>query len=344
MRQSNLELCRIVSILLVVLVHANYAWQGWPTDINTCSIPSLYTEAFAIIGVNVFVMLTGYFSAKPKLPSLINLTYICLFYAIVRLSFGFFNDDLVETEVLYITKSNWFIVSYLILLFIAPILNTYVESVSKCKLEGVILALFIFETYYGWFPALCQVNPGYGYGYSVLSFIKLYLIARYIRLNGLPFIFKKYSLVVYIICSILIGSMAYFQLSKGLHTNLSTLSYGYNNPIVLLASIAFFSFFENLKIGNQKWINYIAQSCLAVLLLHGSYSTAGWMKAYFGDTYNSYDGVILIPIWFAGLLMVLFYSVAVDQIRIYSYKTLSEKLFNTKIYNSINNKFTKYIG
>ncbi len=28
MRQSNLELCRIVSILLVVLVHANYAWQG----------------------------------------------------------------------------------------------------------------------------------------------------------------------------------------------------------------------------------------------------------------------------------------------------------------------------
>lgn len=30
-RQSNLELCRILAILLVVLVHANFAWCGWPS-------------------------------------------------------------------------------------------------------------------------------------------------------------------------------------------------------------------------------------------------------------------------------------------------------------------------
>lgn len=88
-RQSNLELCRILAILLVVLVHANFAWCGWPSNFSECNFARLLTEGFAIIGVNVFVLITGYFSTSIKIKSLANLVYICLFYAVIRLLVGY---------------------------------------------------------------------------------------------------------------------------------------------------------------------------------------------------------------------------------------------------------------
>lgn len=94
-RQSNLELCRIVAILLVVLLHSNFGWCGWPSSIDDCNIPMLFVEAFAIVGVNVFVMITGYFSTNLKTKSIINLFYICLFYAVVRLLYGVQQDMLI---------------------------------------------------------------------------------------------------------------------------------------------------------------------------------------------------------------------------------------------------------
>ena len=75
-RQSNLELCRILAILLVVLVHANFAWCGWPSNFSECNFARLLIEGFAIIGVNVFVLITGYFSTSIKMKSLANLVYI----------------------------------------------------------------------------------------------------------------------------------------------------------------------------------------------------------------------------------------------------------------------------
>lgn len=69
-RQSNIELCRLLSILLVMLVHTTHSPL---VDLN--SIGELLLEGFSIIGVNVFVLITGYFSTTPKKTSLINLSF-----------------------------------------------------------------------------------------------------------------------------------------------------------------------------------------------------------------------------------------------------------------------------
>lgn len=73
-RQSNIELCRIAAILLVLIVHTTRRSLG-----NDVSFGILLLSGFSIIGVNVFVLITGYFSARPKKLSLANLLFICFF-------------------------------------------------------------------------------------------------------------------------------------------------------------------------------------------------------------------------------------------------------------------------
>lgn len=124
MRQTNIELCRIVSIMLVVLVHSNYGWCGWPTSLASCSIPMLFVEAIAIVGVNVFVLITGYFSASIKTKTFVNLFCICLFYAVVKIAVGAATGHLNLKDFLFVSNSNWFIPAYIGLILLTPWLNS----------------------------------------------------------------------------------------------------------------------------------------------------------------------------------------------------------------------------
>lgn len=133
MRQSNIELCRLASILLVMLVHTTFATFGW--DVQSLGIQLL--AAFSIIGVNVFVLITGYFSATLKKTSLINLAFICFFWMIVKVLCRYgFGEPVGLTKLFFFTSSNWFIPCYIGLLFLTPILNTFCNTVNKKTLRG----------------------------------------------------------------------------------------------------------------------------------------------------------------------------------------------------------------
>lgn len=325
-RQSNLELCRILAILLVVLVHANFAWCGWPSNFSECNFARLLTEGFAIIGVNVFVLITGYFSTSIKIKSLANLVYICLFYAVIRLLVGYVTGCFDIKDIFFISKSNWFIPSYIGLLLFTPFLNNI--NLNKRQLRNVIIALVAYEVWFGYLPALPQVLPGFQYGYSLPSFMIIYLIARYIRLYDLPSTFYKFSVIIYIGCSFILAAEAYFLLKifadtgKDMVNPLNHLVYCYNNPIVILSSISFFCFFKNIEIGYSKFINYIAGSVLAVLLIHTSAPLNPLMKEYFIFSLENYSGVSLVLIWILGLVSIFVFCVVIDQLRILSYRLI----------------------
>lgn len=336
MRESNLELCRIFSILLVVLVHSCFGWIGWPDNVETCDVYLLFVEALSCIGVNVFVLLTGYFSTSIKPKSISNLLYICLFYAIIRLIVGFFTGNLEIEDVFFISKSNWFIPTYLGLILITPWLNAI--EMNK-RLGGVLLLLVLHQIWFGYFPSMADVSPGYQWGYSIMSFAILYLIARYVRLVGLPKWISKFSLEIYLTSTILIAIEAYVLLylftgkSDHIPEGLNHYVYAYNNPIVVISALSFFLFFEKLKIKHSRVsnvINYMAKSVLAVLLIHGSGVLNPPMINYFNTIYKTYDGLPLLFLWMIGLLVIFLISFLIDQIRIYSYKFVGpriEKLF-----------------
>lgn len=326
-RQSNFELCRLASILLVMLVHTTYTTLGS----NIC-FGVLLLEGFSIIGVNVFVMLTGYFSTSPKKSNLINLAFICLFWMIVRVGILYaFGEPLKFKYAFFITSSNWFIPSYIGLLFLTPMLNSFCDSANKRSLVGGAIILIVLEIWFNWLPPTPVVKWGIQNGYSVLSFAILYLLARAIRLYGLPNWFKKASPLIYVGCSVVFAIMMYTLINTG-HDSPRIVKWcaAYSNPIVILSSVAFLMMFEQIKI-QSKFINHIAKSTLAVLLGHSAIFFL--YQKQFIYIYNHFSGIKVVYYWALAITIVFCASIAIDQLRILLYSPV-EKWMKHKIKNN----------
>lgn len=325
-RCSNIELCRLASILCVMVVHSTFQSLGFNVPFGI-----LLTAGFSIIGVDVFVMLAGYFTATPKKTSIINLAFVCLFWMFVRLAFRYgFGSNVSYSSFFFITSSNWFIPAYFGLLFFAPILNLFCAQVNKKTLWTMVFALLIIEIWFDWLPPHPAISLGTNWGHSVLSFLILYLLARAIRLYGLPNWFKKYSLIIYLGCSLIIASMAYVVIRLG-HIGLVRWCFADNNPIVILSSVAFLTIFEKVKMPQSNFINHLAKSTLAVLLGHSAIFFL--YKKQFNYLYSHYDGLQVVLYWALAIFVVFISSIAIDQIRLLLYKPI-ERLMKSKIKNN----------
>ena len=87
-RQSNIELLRVVSMFLILVVHVVYFSLGIPTQEMVVSSPvssitHLFIMAVSFCAVDVFVLISGYFGIKPSKTKALSLGYISLFYPLV---------------------------------------------------------------------------------------------------------------------------------------------------------------------------------------------------------------------------------------------------------------------
>lgn len=337
-RQTNIELCRIISIVMVVLLHSDFAVFGWPSTWVEPKMGLLALESFCIIGVNVFVLISGYFSIKLKKQTFIKLFYICIFCALIKIIFDIiFEGHIHQSNFLFISKSNWFIPCYIALILFSPMLNSLCERTSKKELGVLLLLLFTYETYFGFFPAQEKYSSlMVGHGISLFHFAFLYLLARYIRIHGIPNPIKKFGLIVYCICSLLIMVTAFIliktenQSFKIGDNFLINQLYDYSNPLVILSSVGFLIFFVNIKIKKLGGVNYLAQSVLSLLILHTSKEAFSILSPQYRFIYNYYDGVKVIFFWLITIMIVCILCILIDQIRLFSFK-LFTRLVKKKI-------------
>lgn len=325
MRSSNIELCRIAAILLVVLYHSASWTQGDLCSIDTCYVPALFIRGFSVIGVNVFVFITGWFGILPKRSSLINLLFIVMFWGIARVFALWGLGDLEWRALFVISSTNWFVISYLGLMLFSPILNLFIENSSQKSLKLFLFFLFAYQTWFGWFPALPHFDVFQG-GYSFVSFFFIYMVAGYLRLYGIPSLLHKLCAPFYLIFSLLIGISAYYSTALDIHVG--DFIFKYNNPLVILSSISFFLTFNKLNISNIKWVNYMATSTLSVLLIHEPNPAHGIIKKQFEWLRDTMGGGKLLIFWILSIVVIYIGSVCLDQIRIIAYKSI-KKIFKT---------------
>ena len=148
----------------------------------------------------------------------------------------------------------------------------------------------ISEIWFDWLPPTPKVRWGVQNGYSVLSFAILYLIARAIRIYGLPVLFKKYSSLIYVGCSFTFAVMMYVLVKSG-HGTPGAVEWvmAYINPVVIVSSIAFLSMFEQINL-HSRFINYIAKSTLACLF--GHIAILPLYKKQFSFIYENFSGIL----------------------------------------------------
>ena len=194
-RQSNIELLRIIAMFLVLLVHADFYSLGvvTPQDIRAFSLDSVlkvFFEAISINCVDIFVLISGWFGIRASFKGGCKFLFQCFFFLsliyVITLLLGISKVNAETIKYLFVaTKWNWFIKAYLLLYIISPVLNAFVDHASKRQFAIVLLSFYAFQFFYGWiFTSATGYIVG---GYSVSSFIGLYLLARYINVYDCQF-------------------------------------------------------------------------------------------------------------------------------------------------------------
>lgn len=273
-RQSNLELLRIVSMLMVLGVHIDGASLGLPdvrgdfSVLTERSLCQLTVEALTIVGVNCFVLISGYFGIRLTWRSMTSFLFQCLFYSVgIYAVYSLFRpgeatlDGWLSSCMVLTNSDLWFVPTYFFLMLLSPLLNAGLSAMPR-RSFALVLALFVVSNIWcGWLFGL-KFNPD---GYTVVQFIMLYMLGHYIRLR-LPEIKERYghvacrALLVYAFMIVCIVIYSIFDVSH---------AYLYNSPFVLGASCSLFVFFASLDFRSRA-VNFIARSAFSVYLVHKS--------------------------------------------------------------------------
>ena len=285
-RSSNIELFRILTMLLIIahhyVVNSGLMLPTGPIYSNAWSFRSvvlLLFGAWGKIGINCFVIITGYFMCKSRITvaKFLKLYLEVVFYRLAlllvfsltgRQAFSF--QGLVKALVPMTTIDKGFPSSYLCFFLCIPFLNVLVNNLTeKQHLKLLLLCGFIYvflETMK--VLKIFSVNMNY-----VTWFVVVYFIGSYIRIYPkklwnnrkiwcwMAVLSAGLSAASVVACTWLGYRMSGKQLAYVFVVDANTF------PAVVTAVSAFLCF-KNLEIKNSPIINKIAGSAFGVLLIH----------------------------------------------------------------------------
>ena len=184
-RQSNIELLRIVSMMLVLMCHyVPTRKDGVDIDANVLNenmlgvLTNLELRSLSIVCTHCFILISGYFGIKFKIKSLANLLFQMLFWCIVCIIIAtLFAGNLSPlpsfktfiTSIIY----GWFPVGYIILFVVSPILNSFIKSCTEKELGKYIIYFYVLSTLGGYILRFPDFNKGMSKWSLAAFFVKV---------------------------------------------------------------------------------------------------------------------------------------------------------------------------
>lgn len=265
-RNSNLELLRIVSILLIVAMHVcGYAASKGDFSLGN-TVVRYFIGSIGNLGVSCFVLISGYFGVKFSWRKLVYITLLTTVYAVLA-SFcngGFtVNRDCIMQLTVVPRYFNWYITCYIILMMVSGYLNRFCESLDRKSYRKLLLALFVTMSV---LPMMVSATETVEIrsGQCLSYFIYAYLIGRYIRLHHdqtYP-AWKPLLVVVGLVLSMWVFNVATIYV-PAIGQIPITSNY---SPTIIVASVASLYLFKSFTFRSRA-VNYISASVLAIYLL-----------------------------------------------------------------------------
>jgi len=355
-RNSSIELLRIISMILIIAhhfaVHGGFGYKSEEILLNRFWIQFLAIGGK--IGVNVFILITGYFlinSKKTKVIKLIKLVFQMLTYSYIGFALTLitkkeeYRGRLLVQHLLPISYGIWWFAScYVILYLLHPYLNVILNSISREKFKNLLLLVF---TLWCFIPTISMYVWTFAPSLEILSynksslfwFVYLYSLAAYIRKypigenKGIKYVAVSFAL--YLIKWIITVILDVTD-NKSDSNNLFEM----NNLLILAISLALFIGFTNFTI-ESSFINFVSATTFGIYLIHetGCIRTLLWKDIFKNKEYK--HSKVLIPYSIFAIVTVFIGCSAIEVIRIYTIEKLTKKImeFITKVLE----KFLKYI-
>ncbi len=263
-------------------------------------------EAFAISGINTYILISGFFLSKSSVRVSRILKLICQVYfytflvsiamMLVGSSSIHQNNSLYKiVQYLFPVSSEhyWFVTAYVIMYVLAPVMNAAMEKLTRKQAKIVILGMLTWFCFIKSFVPVLFPTDKFGYDYG--WFICLYLIAAYIRRYDVRLFYDaKRSLLVYLISSLIIAtwsiSMYYINYNWGGLAHFQEVPFNYNFLFTLTASLGLFSFFRYYRMRESRAadvVRIVGPLTFGVYLLHMHVEIrerwVTWIAGFIGD-------------------------------------------------------------
>ena len=277
-RSSNIELLRIVSMLLIVLHH--YCVNSGFTeviDMKNITGNTLLIQFMAFggkVGVNVFLLISGYFmiEGERKYEKIYKLIFQVLFYSLI-ISFllyywgGYYFSlkQILQIIPFVFTLPVDFIASYLLVYLLSPIINKCLKSLSRTEFTFLLLILLLYfviaDTFF-----LQHTWNYFGWAFTC------YCVGAYIRMYNIDKIKLPWSLFALIsLLTIWLSILVVDYVGVKYHFEGWTYMLSDANKLPVFAMAVFlFLYFKNMHIGYNRLINIVAASSLGVLIIHAN--------------------------------------------------------------------------
>ena len=327
-RSARIELLRILAMLMVLGLHADFMALGVPAvdDIlSSGGITRVVIQSMCIVAVNVFVMISGWFGIKSSLKGFCNFMWQVIYFVGLLLLAGVVLYDVIPDWKscmgifgLY-NGGGWFVASYIGLYIIAPALNYCIEHMPVRRMAVMLAAFFAFEFFWG-----NTLSVGFVIGgYSTFSFIGIYMLSGMLRKAGNKYGSPALCFAVFLLCTL--SNSLFFILSVRYNAvMLSDMVLNYINPLVIVGAASLLLFFARFRTPEclagssalRKIVLFCAASCFAAYLMHvGSPKALELYCSYARCIFVNTEGPATLMLLVGYVFIVFMIAVVADQPR-----------------------------
>ncbi len=341
-RQANFELLRIAAMLMIIALH--YMVKGGiavpvPFIIRENPVGALawLIEAFCIVAVNCYVLISGYFCVESawRPGRVVSLLSQVLFYSLaIPLVFLLFGAESAEGMGLYDwincvlpieTEHYWFATAYLLMYLFAPFLAAGIRQMEKRQLQiATALLLCFFSLGKTIFPvSLVTDRKGYDFGW----FLCLFVTGGYIGKYGIPWLEKRsHAAAAYVLSCLLIWGLAMGSNLLGgridAFTYYADMPYTYNHALCLAGAVSLFYVCKNMRIREGRFaetVRRLAPYTFGVYLLH-EHMLIRWEWMKWLGVEKVAGSFLFVPHMIGCVLLVYAVGTGVDAVRAWLFK------------------------
>jgi len=255
-------------------------------------------EAYCLMAVNVYVLLSGYFGVESrfhirKVWTLwgqvffysVGIALVCFLTGIVSVSditiyrlFGYVFP--------IVTEHYWFATAYVFLFFLMPFLNAGAKRLEQKQFRAVLTGLLLFTCAAK--TLIPMQLPTDRKGYDALWFVVVYLVGAYLRMYARKDWHKKgwllFGVSGFSLFSLTMG-LRFLWMRTGMLENFLNYAYSYNHILCLSGAVGLLLAFEQVKIKGEKlsdWICGVSGCTFGVYLIHEHLDLRYMWQGWFG--------------------------------------------------------------
>lgn len=319
-RQSNFELLRILCMFGILTAHmliALYQDKIHSTDFSMENQIRSFLLNVGAVGMNCFVMISGYFTIKLTKAKVVIFIGQCFWYSFFAILL--FGGSWISVLFPISESGLRFINSYLALMLVSPLVNAGLQALNGIDLRKAVALLFFCDIYLGYEHQQVVVSAD---DHNLFHFICIYSLGQLVARENWKLVNAGWWCIgcFLVMTALHAVKMVWFPIS-------AVYSLHFNSPMLVIATLLVFLWAKGLNVSQSRWINWVAASVFSVYLVHSNPNIAPSFWSQMELVRDFFSSPIITALALT-LAIVLFFAscVLIDKVRIWVFDMIEQKL------------------